>query len=253
MSSRSLVVFAGSRGLGSSSLSLVSPVVRAGLRAGFGVSVGCSSGAAALVLSAFFALGSLPSALSVFTVGGASGVGLLLLSSVPPPRLARVSSGTRVVLSRFRSRAGCALALALVRALLGLCLPPVVLPVLSPLLRAALPPRMGTGLPPVWRCALVCRLASFRLLVRCRVFRLWAGPGSPPVLAFSRGITVVVCVGFPVGPACLGALMPGWVMLAAAHPGFCWLAPICYRPSCRLRSLRLACKQYSYQDRTFTG
>ena len=95
MSSRSLVVFAGSRGLGSSSLSLVSPVVRAVLRLGFGVSVGCSRGADALVLSAFFVLGDLPSALSVFAVGGSSGRGFWRGSAVGLVRRA-ASAGARV-------------------------------------------------------------------------------------------------------------------------------------------------------------
>ncbi len=95
MSSRSLVVFAGSRGLGSSSLSLVSPVVRAVLRAGFGVSVGCSRGADALVLSAFFAVGGLPSALSVFAVGGSSGRGFWRGSALALVRSA-AAAGSRV-------------------------------------------------------------------------------------------------------------------------------------------------------------
>ena len=95
MSSRSLVVFAGSRGLGSSSLSLVSPVVRTVLRAGFGVSVGCSRGADALVLSAFFAVGGLPSALSVFAVGGSSGRGSWRGSTLGLVRRA-ASAGARV-------------------------------------------------------------------------------------------------------------------------------------------------------------
>jgi len=95
VSSRSLVVFAGSRGLGSSSLSLVSPVVRAVLRAGFGVSVGCSRDADALVLSAFFAVGGLPSDLSVFAVGGSSGRGFWRGSALALVRRA-ASAGARL-------------------------------------------------------------------------------------------------------------------------------------------------------------
>jgi len=122
--------------------------------------------------------------------GGASGVGLLLLSSVPPPRLARVSSGAPVVLSPFRSPAACALALALVFALPVLLLPPVVVALSLLLFRVASPPRVGPGLLPVWRCVLVCLSLSFRLVVRCHAFLLWVGVGSPPVLASGRGVSV---------------------------------------------------------------
>ena len=92
-----------------------------------------------------------------------------------------MSFGAQVVLSHFRSLADCGLGLALVFAPLGLWMPPVVLPVLSSLFRVVLPPHLGPGLPPGWRCALVCRL---------------------------------------LGSACSGAPMPGWAVLAAACPGF---------------------------------
>ena len=59
-----------------------------------------------------------------------------------------MSSGWWVVLSRFRSLAGCAL--ALVFGLPGVLLLLVVRPVLSPMFRVALPPRVGPGLPPGW-------------------------------------------------------------------------------------------------------
>jgi hypothetical protein len=59
-----------------------------------------------------------------------------------------VSSGWWVVLSRFRSLAGCAL--ALVFGLPGVLLLLVVRPVLSPMFRVALPPRVGPGLLPGW-------------------------------------------------------------------------------------------------------
>jgi len=151
--------------------------------------------------------------------GGASGVGLLLGSFAVPPRLARVSSGARVVLSPFLSPAACALALALVSALPGLLLLLVVVALSSPLFRAAFPPRVGPGLPPGWPCALVCRSSSFRLVVLCPAFLLLAGVGSPPVPASGRGGSV----GSPVVRLFLARVGGAGCRL----PGFFWLAPIC--------------------------
>jgi len=130
--------------------------------------------------------------------GGVSGVGLLLGSFAVPLLLGLGCSGAPVVLSPFRSPAGCALALALVSALPGLLLLLAVVALSSPLFRAASPLRVGPGLPPVWRCALVCRTLFFRLVVRCHAFRLSAGVGSPPVPVYGRGFTVWVSVGFRV-------------------------------------------------------
>ncbi len=147
---------------------------------------------------------------------GASGVGLLLLSSVPPPRLARESSGARVALSLFRSPVACALARPLVFAPLALSLLLVVVVLSLLLFRAAFPPRVCPGLPPVCRCALVCPSSYFRLLVLCPAFLLSAVPGFPPVPAYGR----VVNNGFPLYPPWLGASLPGWAVLAAACPVF---------------------------------
>jgi len=154
---------------------------------------------------------------SVGRRGGASGVGLPLLSFAVPLPLGRVSSDARVVRSPFRSPAVCALALAPVSALPGLCLPLVVLPVLSPLFRVALPPRVGPGLPPVWRCAPVCPSLSFRLVVLCPAFLLWVGV----VLWRGRGSGRGGFGGSPVVRRFLARV--GGV--GCRLPGFFWLAP----------------------------
>lgn len=73
MSSR-VVLFGGSRALPASAAGLVGAVVRAVLRSGRAVAVGCASGADALVVATTLGAGA-AARLSVFAVGGPSGVG----------------------------------------------------------------------------------------------------------------------------------------------------------------------------------
>jgi len=98
----------------------------------------------------------------------------------------------------------------------------------------ASPPRIppsvfGQGCALAVAAASGCRPggAARRYACRCLSGRLFgvARSGFRRVLGLRR--FRCLGAGFPLGPAWLGAPLPGWAVLAAACPGFFWLAPIC--------------------------